>query len=494
MGPKPKPELGKSEAEKSAAIQLRNRALCDEELDHHASLEAKMNNLNVQDEEEDEDQNKEKDLSSSLHERDHSVNHDGDMSQQVNNNSNQPFVPWSPQANKKDELHSTPATGNKVPVGHMESAVSITQVPSTDLQSPSKKIKTGSALNISSPISSLKNIQVMNEEEDNDFQHAKMKSAVTNPNNLAEALEAIKKHQNILKVQSKQLATSARKIGRVFPPQERKQADPLMAACRELERIGEFLEKINKGSQSSSSSSSSSSSLQQDSTNLIRFKLGMFALSEKLSEINKMAGQLKGKSEYSTHLGTQADPFIALGPIQQNINNALADAHQPVSSSSSLPGLSFSTENVKREFLQENINQAAALLEQGKKLTVSTRDEESIVSLAAVIFQHSDDSDALKELNNGAEEVAQKLILLDTIQKKVSAPQQSTGGSSMNEFYILALTTAKDDASQAIEQLKCSLQKNIENHQDSWGIEATNILDKIEALQNPNDNSNNSIK
>jgi hypothetical protein len=285
-------------------------------------------------------------------------------------------------------------------------------------------------------------------------------------------LQRAQVHQDLLYNHADEIRKAASSINRIFPPKERQKTDPLLTAARKVEMATEILKTIAESPQPSVSliEETEQTSL-EDQVLPIKFKLGVIALQQAIEDVNTTAEGL-----VSDERGTSVQEQLTLLKKYQEeagSKTALQNAFDEVASSS-LNTLSFPTASAKAEFRQQKVEEAQGLLQQGERLMVTTRDEQSPVDLALSIFEECQNCEDLKTLNDAVSEVDQSLLLVEAAQKHL--------GLNLDEeeydFALLALKTANEGAFQAMNQLKQAL-RSATKHQESWPLDVQTILEKV---------------
>ena len=206
----------------------------------------------------------------------------------------------------------------------------------------------------------------------------------------------------------------------------------------------------------------------------IKFKLGVIALHQAIEDVNTSAEAL-----VSDERGVSVNEQLTLLKKYQEdagSRTALQNAFQVVPSSV-LNTISFSNTSAKIEFRQQKMEEAHTLLQEGKTLTVTTREEQSPVDLALSIFEECQDQENLDKLNSAAVEVEKNMLLIEASQKNLELSPEG----EEHDFALFAIKTANEEALKSISQLKVVLNK-VSRYQESWGLDVQAILSKLDLL------------
>lgn len=299
--------------------------------------------------------------------------------------------------------------------------------------------------------------------------------------NQKSCLQQAQAHQIVLEDHAQQLAAKTLQIGRVFPPEDRRLADPLFAACRKLKMSAEILKTAIESPVSSSiiEQDEEGESLQQQ-IGLIKFKLGVLALQGALEEVNTTVKALAQHSEYGAAVREKI-AALQQAPLGAG-DEALLQQAWDVVPSEVIEGLSFPNMFSKTEFYEHEKKFAQNLLQQGQVLTVTTLEEKSPVALARSVFGQCDDRENLKQLGASEQEVNKKLLVLETVVKHIQNQAEDVQEEKDFDFALVALQTANADADIAMNQLKAMLEK-VEDHEESWPLDVEIILEKVRQQQ-----------
>lgn len=285
-------------------------------------------------------------------------------------------------------------------------------------------------------------------------------------------LQLAREHQAVLNNHADEIRKATSSINRIFPPRERRKTDPLLAASRKVEMATEILKTIAEHPESSISLIKETEKTSLESQVLpIKFKLGVIALQQAIEDVNTAAEAL-----VSDERGASVkEQLTLLKRYQEDAGSrtALQDAFNEVPSSA-LNTFSFLTASAKTEFRQQKMEEAQEVLQQGKRLMVTTREEQSPVDLALTIFEECQNHGDLEKLNDVGSEVDKSLLLVEAAQKHLELNLEG----EEHDFALLALKTANEEAFKVIDQLKQTLS-NVIKHQESWPLDVQTILEKV---------------
>ncbi|MEI6416738.1 MAG: hypothetical protein WCO92_03360 [Verrucomicrobiota bacterium] len=288
-----------------------------------------------------------------------------------------------------------------------------------------------------------------------------------------EFLQRAQEHQAILSNHAEETRKAASSINAIFPPRERKKTDPLLVASHNVGVAMEVLKAITEhAAPSAAVVGVTGETAPENQALMIKFKLGVMALHQAIEDVNTSAEALV-EDERGSSVNQQ---LTLLKKYQEDTESATAlqNAFQVVPSSV-LNTISFSNASAKTEFRQQKIEEAHALLQEGKILTVTNREEQSPVDLALSIFEECQDQENLDKLNSAAVEVEKNMLLIEASQKNLELSPEGEG----HDFALFALKTANEEALKSISQLKVVLNE-VSRYQKSWGLDVQAILSKLD--------------